>query len=139
MNEKRKGILGATVLVLLVGLLGSGTVLPSLAQDGPPPIAVEVLTERAELTDDVRAQFNIKLDGCATEVLNLKDPSRTVVAKITVRPGAQFPWDTHPGLVLGNVAQGQLVYVSVSDGVERPYAAGSVFGAALLARPAPLP
>ncbi len=69
MNKKRKGILGATVLVLLVGRLGAGTVLPSLAQDGPPPIAVEVLTERAELTDDVRAQFNIKLDGCGAALL----------------------------------------------------------------------
>ncbi|MDP8961235.1 MAG: hypothetical protein M3N32_06440 [Actinomycetota bacterium] len=57
------------MLVLLVGRLGAGTVLPSLAQDGPLPIAVEVLTERAELTDDVRAQFNIKLDGCGAALL----------------------------------------------------------------------
>ena len=58
-------------------------------------------------TDGVKLQIRNKLDGHATDVSNSHDPSRTVVAKITVQPGAQFPWHTHPGPVLINVAQGE--------------------------------
>lgn len=114
-------------LALLVVLAGAVTMMPSLAQDGPPPIAVELLTPRAEFTDNIQGQFRVKLDGHATNVLNMKDPSRTVVARITVQPGAQFPWHTHPGPVLVNVAQGELVYVSAKDCVPRPYPAGTAF------------
>jgi quercetin dioxygenase-like cupin family protein len=97
------------------------------AQDPPPPIAVEVLTQRAVFTDNVKLQIRNTLDGQATQVSNSRHPSRTVVAKITVQPGAQFPWHTHPGPVIVNVVQGTLVYVQASDCVHRPYAAGTAF------------
>jgi quercetin dioxygenase-like cupin family protein len=124
LNRKRAGILGALVLALVVT---AGWVAPSMAQEAPPPIAVELLTQRAEFTDDVAAQIKVKLDGEATQAINVKDPSRTVVAKITVQPGAQFPWHTHPGPVVVNVTQGELVYVNANDCVERPYPAGTAF------------
>ena len=60
-------------------------------------------------------------------MLDLRDLSRTVVARITVQPGAQFPWHTQPGAVIVNVAQGELVYVEASDCIERPYPAGTAF------------
>jgi quercetin dioxygenase-like cupin family protein len=63
----------------------------------------------------------------ATEVLHVPDLSRAVVARITVQPGAQFPWHTHPGLVMVNVAQGELVYVEAGDCVQRTYPAGTAF------------
>jgi quercetin dioxygenase-like cupin family protein len=97
------------------------------AQTPPPPIAVEVLTQRAVFTDDVELQIRNKLDGHATQVSNSHDPARTVVAKITVQPGAQFPWHTHPGPVIVNVAQGELTYIMAHDCVDRPYAAGTAF------------
>lgn len=104
------------------------TVLPSLAQEPPPPIAVEILTpQRAAFTDSVSAQFRYKLDGRATNVLNLQNASRTVVARFTIQSGAQFPWHTHPGPVIVNVAQGELVYVQASDCIERSYPAGTAF------------
>lgn len=119
---------GATVGVILVVIaLGALTVLPSLAQETPPPIAVELLTSRAVFTDDIDLQVKSKLDGAATNVINSKEPSRTVVARLTVQPGAQFPWHTHPGPVLVNVAQGELVYVQAADCVERSYPAGTAF------------
>ena len=65
--------------------------------------------------------------GSGTDVLDLRDLSRTVIARITVQPGAQFPWHTHPGAVIVNVAQGELVYVEASDCIERPYPAGTAF------------
>jgi predicted metal-dependent enzyme (double-stranded beta helix superfamily) len=120
---------GATILVvtMVVIALGALSVFPSIAQETPPPIAVELLTSRAEFTDDVDLQVKSKMDGTATQVLNSSDPSRTVVARITVQPGAQFPWHTHPGPVLVNVAQGELVYVQAADCVERSYPVGTAF------------
>jgi quercetin dioxygenase-like cupin family protein len=106
--------------------VAAGTVAVE-AQTPPPPIAVEVLTQRAVFTDDVSLQIRNKLDGHATNVSNSHSPSRTVVAKITVQPGAQFPWHTHPGPVIVNVAQGELTYIMAHDCVARPYAVGTAF------------
>lgn len=130
MSKRRKGILGALLLSL-----GLGAALPAMAQEGPPPIGVEVLTPRSSFTDDIDIRLKIRLSrphgrhwhGKSTQVINMKDPSRTVVVRITVQPGAQFPWHTHQGPVIVNVAQGELVYVAADDCVERSYPAGTAF------------
>jgi quercetin dioxygenase-like cupin family protein len=124
MNMKRGAALGAA---LIAALLIGANVLPSAAQEPPPSIATEFLTGRALFTDDVDLQVKIKLDGEATKVVNVKDPSRTVVARFTVQPGAQFPWHTHRGPVMVNVVEGELVYVGAEDCVERGYPAGTAF------------
>jgi quercetin dioxygenase-like cupin family protein len=110
--------------VIAGGLVIGGTLQ---AQEPPPPIAVEVLTQRAVFTDDVSVQIRNKLDGHATGVSNAHDPSRTVVARITVQPGARFPWHTHPGPVIVNIAQGELIYTMAHDCVDRSYPAGTAF------------
>ena len=124
MSKTRITALGAVLVALG---LSAALVLPSAAQQDPPPIAVEILTPRSVFTDDVALQFRYKLDGDQTRVINSTDPSRTVVARITVQPGAQFPWHTHPGPVIVNVVQGEIVYVQANDCVERSYAAGTAF------------
>lgn len=116
----------------LVGLAGLGLVavmgLPSVAQEPPPPIQVEQLTPRSTFTDQVHVKFRLKpADGGRTDVVQTGDPSRTVVARFTVQPGAMFPWHTHAGPVLVNVSQGTLVYVSSEDCVEQPFTAGTAF------------
>ena len=111
---------------VLVGVVAIGAnVLPSAAQQAPPP--PEFLTSRAVFTDNVDLKFKIKLDGQATRVVNVKDPSRTLVAKFTVPPGAQFPWHSHAGPVVVNVTKGELVYVDGDDCVERAYPARTAF------------
>ncbi len=117
------GIAVATAVAL--GLVAVG-LAPSRAQV-PLPILLEPLTSRSTFTDDVRGQFRIKLEGHGTHVVNMHDPSRTLVARITVQPGAQFPWHTHSGPVVVTIAQGELVYVPASDCIERPYPAGTAF------------
>lgn len=79
-----------------VGALALGALfVPASSADGdPPPIAVELLTPRSEFTDDVSGQIRLKLDGQATNSLNMADMSRVATAKITVQPGARFPWHT---------------------------------------------
>lgn len=125
MTGKRGAIAGgAALLAALVLMLD---VLPSSAQVSPPPIATEFLTERAVFTDDVDTKFKIKMEGRKTTVVRDKDPSRTVVARFTVQPGAQFPWHSHPGPVIVNVVQGELTYLPSSDCVERTYGAGTAF------------
>lgn len=112
---------------LIAVLLISVNVLPSAAQEPPPPIGTEFLTGRAVFTDNVDLQVKTKLDGKATRVVNVKDPSRTVVARFTVQPGVQFPWHSHAGPVIVNVTEGELVYVDADHCVEREYPAGTAF------------
>jgi quercetin dioxygenase-like cupin family protein len=122
---KKRGIALATGMIA-VALIGAN-VLPSVAQQAPPPIATEFLTGRAVFTDDVDLKLKIKRDGGPRTVVNAEDPSRTLVARFTVQPGAQFPWHTHPGPVIVNVVKGELVYVPAEDCSERPYPAGTAF------------
>ena len=123
--RKKRGALLATAVAGAV--LVAANVLPSTAQQAPPPIATEFLTERAVFTDNVDLTFKVKLDGRATRVVKAKDPSRTLVARFTVQPGAQFPWHSHAGPVVVNVTQGELVYVDADDCVARAYPAGTAF------------
>jgi quercetin dioxygenase-like cupin family protein len=123
--SKKRGAVSATVLIAAV-LIGAN-VLPSAAQEPPPPISTEILTGRAVFTDNVDLKLKLKLDGRQTTVVNTKDPSRTVVARITVQPGARFPWHSHAGPVIVNVTRGELVYVAADDCVQRPYPAGTAF------------
>jgi quercetin dioxygenase-like cupin family protein len=117
----------AFALVAAVGLTAV-SVLPSSAQtEPPPPIAVELLTPRSTFTDDIDFKLRYTFEGSSPEILNVRHPSRTVVARITVQPGAQFPWHTHAGPVFVNVAQGELVYVQANDCVERSYPMGTAF------------
>lgn len=122
---KIKGAVLATALLgaTLVGV----TALPSAANHSPN-ITVEVLSgPRAVFTDDVDLKLKVKRPGEDAIVSHAKDPSRAVVARITVAPGEHFDWHTHPGSVIVTVAQGELVYVGAEDCVERSYPAGTAF------------
>ena len=115
--------------VLSTVLLGAAVVgavaLPSAAQQ--PPIASEPLSGRAPFPDDVDLKLKVKLDGKERIVVNATDPSRTQVVRFTVQPVARFPWHTHPGPVIVNVTQGELVYVDSEDCAEHSYKAGTAF------------
>lgn len=119
---------GAGLAAALVGAAVAGVgVLPSAAQNPPPPPSVQPLSGRAVFTDDVDVKIKMKGHGEGTVVSNAKDPSRTVVAQITVPPGSNFGWHTHPGPVVVNVKQGELVYVPADDCSRRSYPAGTAF------------
>ncbi|HEX5826700.1 MAG TPA: hypothetical protein VFY23_04210 [Candidatus Limnocylindrales bacterium] len=51
----------------------------------------------------------------------------TVVVRYTVQPGAQFPWHTHAGPVVVNVASGALTYIGAETCAEETYSAGQPF------------
>ena len=110
-------------LLLAIGLLAAA-VVPSLATNH---IVAEPLTGRAVFTDDVAIKFRGKVNGGRTEIINLKDASLTQTVKFTVQPGAMFPWHSHPGSVVVNVASGELVYVPRETCEELHYAAGEAF------------
>ena len=124
--NRKRGAVGAAAALIAVVVIGA-TALPSTAQQQPPPIGVELLTDRAVFTDDVDLKIKNKLDGEATEVTHVKDPSRTVTARFTIQPGAVFGWHTHPGPVVVNVVEGELTYVAADDCLERDYPADTAF------------
>jgi quercetin dioxygenase-like cupin family protein len=108
-------------------IAGAVYVLPAAAQAPPPPIVAEALTPRSVLVDDIGLKFKIKLDGGPTQVVDTKDPSRTVVVRYTVQPGAQFPWHSHAGPVVVNIVSGALTYVGADECVQRTYTEGQAF------------
>ena len=122
----RKRVVALTAAVIAAGIIMGGMV-PLAAQEPPPPIAAEILTDRAVFTDDVDLKLRIKREGEPTDVVNVDDPSRTVVGRFTVQPGAQFPWHTHAGPVIVNIVSGSLVYVPADDCAKLPYPAGTAF------------
>ena len=120
----KKSVLVWTAALLTVGAIGFGT-LPLAAQEVPPPIATEFLTPRSVFPDDVDMKVKINSDG-GTEVVKVVDPSRTVTARITIQAGARFPWHSHAGPVVVNVAAGTLVFVETDCG-EQTYPMGTAF------------
>lgn len=121
---RRTPVIAALSLISALALLAALAVMPSLASNHIVP---EPLSVRSAFTDDVSATLKVKLDGRATEVINIGDPTYTQTWKFTVQPGAMFPWHTHPGTVVVNVTSGTLVYVAADDCVERTYPAGTAF------------
>lgn len=97
------------------------------ATTSPEPIVMETLTGRSVLSDSVSFDLTIGLQDGEEISMSVTDPGRSVVGKITIQPGARFPWHTHPGPIFVNVAEGELVYIPASDCMERHYPAGSVF------------
>jgi quercetin dioxygenase-like cupin family protein len=124
MNKFRISMLAAAVLT--VGIVGSN-VLPSSAQQAPPPIASEFLTPRSVFPDDVDLKTRIKHESEGRSVVISRNPSRTVVVRFTVQPGAQFPWHTHAGPVVVNMVQGDLTYVEADNCARHHYTAGQAF------------
>ncbi len=101
--------------------------MPLAAQVAPPPIATEFLTDRAVFTDDVDLKIKIKREDGTRDLVNVEDPSRTVVARFTIQPGVAFPWHSHGGPVVVNVVSGSLVYVPAEDCSRLEYPAGTAF------------
>lgn len=118
--------LSVVVAVLAIGSLAF-TLPGNAGSPAPLPIAVELLTPRAAFVDDVDLQIRTKAAGERTEVRNLDDPSLVVTGKITIQPGARFPWHVHPGPVMVTVASGSLTFVDGDDCSERVYPSGSSF------------
>jgi quercetin dioxygenase-like cupin family protein len=102
-------------------------VVSSAAADPPAPIASEALTPRSVFTDDIHMKLRLKEDQGETSVVQVDDPSRTVVVRYTVQPGAQFPWHSHAGPVFVNLISGELTYIEAESCAETTYRSGQAF------------
>jgi hypothetical protein len=113
-------------LLALMGLAVLAFGLPPAgAVHGGPHVTV---LGRGTFTDEVGATIKLKLDGRATNVINMRDASDAVFAQIAVPSGAAFPWHTHPGAVLlTNIGPGTFTYVNAADCVLRTYGPGEAF------------
>jgi quercetin dioxygenase-like cupin family protein len=117
----------AGVTMLMLAAAAAVGVAASAAQDPPAPIAAEPLTARSLFTDEINLKLRLKHDGRETAVVQVDDPSRTVVVRYTVQPGAQFPWHSHAGPVFVNIVSGELTYVEADSCAEKTYVAGQAF------------
>ena len=115
----------AGVSTLMLAAAAAVGVVPSAALD--PPIAAEVLTPRSVFTDDIHMKLRLKEDRGETTVVQVDDPSRTVVVRYTVQPGAQFPWHSHAGPVFVNLISGELTYIEADSCAETRYTSGQAF------------
>ena len=116
----------AVMAVLVAALAIAVNVVPSAAQEAPPPIAAEPLTPRSIFPDQVDLKFKVK-HGKATMVVNQGAPSHTVVVRYTVQPGARFPWHSHAGPVVVNIVSGSLTYIPADTCIGQTYFAGQAF------------
>lgn len=92
------------------------------------PAAAEPITQRAKFTDDVGIEIRSDIEGRDEEIVDLvADASTFVVAEFVLEPGQKFPWHTHPGPVLINIAEADddaFVFTFGEDCRERSYSAG---------------
>ena len=102
-------------------------VLPAAAVDPPPPILAEPLGVRSVFPDEIDMKVKLKGQHGGTNVINIDDPSHTVVVRFTLQPLARFPWHTHPGVVFVNIASGSFTLIDSDTCEETPYAAGQAF------------
>jgi quercetin dioxygenase-like cupin family protein len=114
------------LITATVAVLGYGGIAQAKT-DPPPPVAIEVLTPRAVFTDHVKMRVRVKAPGRHREFVKVSNPSRIVTTRVTVQPGAQIPWHTHPGPVFVTIAEGELTYVSSDHCNSRRYTAGNAF------------
>jgi len=102
----------------------------SLSQAIPPNIGerqgfdVMPLAPRSTFPDQVDATFRIKLDGRATNVAHVRDPSDVVFVQGTFAEGGSAGWHTHPGPGIIAVRSGVLGIINANDCVLRLYEAG---------------
>ena len=126
-RRKAKAALIAGVTTLMLAACAAVGVVSSSAADPPAPIASEALTLRSVFTDDINMKLRLKEDQGKTTVVEVDDPSRTVVVRYTVQPGAQFPWHSHAGPVFVNLISGELTYIEADGCEETRYTTGQAF------------
>lgn len=125
-------------LVPRAALFVIGLVVTASAQEGQPPcsetsvpIFQQVLAKGVYAkTDDagnaipVPTDFKIKTHDKSEQVLFDRDSQENVVVRICVKPGARFPWHTHPGAAIVTIQSGSL---SLYDG-DDPTCTATIYG-----------
>ena len=123
----RRAMLVAGAALLMLAAAFAFNVVPSAAVDPPPPIAAETLSTRSAFPDLIDMKLKLKTHHGGTTVVHVDDPSRTVVVRYTVQPGARFPWHTHYGPVIVNIISGSLTYIAAGMCDGMTYPAGQAF------------
>jgi quercetin dioxygenase-like cupin family protein len=113
--------LGALCLAAGLLLLPAAVIAEHGAHD---MLMAEPLSPRGTFSGKVSMQLRQELDGLPAHVVEFDDASNIVVVEFTIRPGAVFPWHTHPGTVLINIKEGDLVFMFAEDCVAREYGTG---------------
>lgn len=125
MNRKRSAAIAGVALIAASILILN--VLPAAGGQDPLPIAAEFLTDRAVFPDTVSLKVKVRSADGEMEVVNIRNPDRTVTVRFVVQPGAEFPWHSHSGPVVVNIVSGELTYVDADNCEGTTYPAGTAF------------
>ena len=120
-HEQRGRGCGGEPAALIAVVRTGVNALPSAAKGLPPPIGVGLSPDRAVFTDNVDLKIKNKLDGKATQVANVKNPSRVVGAsRSPCEPDVEFGWHTVPSAPCSSTSSRvKSTNVPVDDCVER--------------------
>ncbi|MBV0925681.1 hypothetical protein KTS45_15870 [Halomicroarcula limicola] len=95
--------------------------------DQPEGLSVDVLAPHATFTDEVGMALGVTFEQGGDEAAFVRDPSTTVLARVTLEPGGTTGWHTHPGPVIANLVEGELDVVFSHTCTTHTYAAGEAF------------
>jgi quercetin dioxygenase-like cupin family protein len=126
LEQRKNRFVSIGLAIMAAAALTFGTTALA-GENGPEPIASEQLTDRHEFTDEVAVRITITPEAGPQKSVELDDATHLAVIRVTVQPGARFPWHSHPGPVLVSVVSGELVYVDADNCRERAYPAGTAF------------
>lgn len=116
-------------LVFRAALLVAGLAVAASAQQGQPPCSetsgpifqqvlakgVYARTDDAGNTIPIPTDFKIKVHDGFEQVIFDQNSQENVAVRICVKPGARFPWHTHPGAAIVLVQSGSLALYDGDD------------------------
>jgi quercetin dioxygenase-like cupin family protein len=123
-------LLALIVAVLLTITLASGDVAEaSGGHDSSVGFGVtKMLAGPAMFTGDVSASFKVRYDQGRTLTANLpRGASNTMTVEVTWQADGTSGWHTHPGPVIVNVTEGQVIVTNANDCRPRTYGPGQAF------------
>jgi len=103
------------------------TVAVATPPSGIVPSPETIVLARGSFADPTDLKFKIKAGS--QEVINVNNAQQTVVQKITIAPGGNTGWHSHPGPVVVVIEKGTMSFYDAEDPTctVRTYTAGQVF------------
>jgi quercetin dioxygenase-like cupin family protein len=131
--KARRKLVLLPVAIIALGLVAFGVLAVAMQpakadHGGGHGVVSEIVAGPSTFPDDVQAQFRVRWkDTNRTRVVNVHDPDRTVVVKLTFDEGGSLDWHTHPGPVIAVVAQGSFRVTNAVNCLATDYEAGNAF------------
>lgn len=126
--SKNRITLGAALLLVIATLaLVALTPGDTRAHEGTHSLVTVEALKPVSFPDQIDARFRIKTRTGGTQVINVRDMDHVLNVKVTIEPGGELPWHTHPGPAVATIQEGSLTVTNASDCIGRLYKGGQGF------------